>query len=93
MIFMMHFLKSILFLRTENQELRHKLKQLETEIQLLKTAQTDLAKCTQQMALSLSDVAKELSSIIVYVYELESLSNNFSINEELNSTQDRKMFN
>jgi len=90
---MMHFLKSILFLRTENQELRHKLKQLETEIQLLKTAQTDLAKCTQQMALSLSDVAKELSSIIVYVYELESLSNNFSINEELNSTQDRKMFN
>jgi hypothetical protein len=89
----MHFLKSILFLRTENQELRHKLKQLETEIQLLKTAQTDLAKCTQQMALSLSDVAKELSSIIVYVYELESLSNNFSINEELNSTQDRKMFN
>lgn len=66
----MHFLKSILSLMSENEELKRRVERLETNMEVLKTSQVDLAKCTQQVALSLSDVARELANVMVYVNEI-----------------------
>lgn len=91
---MMHFLKSILSLRTENKELRRRIEKLESNIETLKTSQTDLAKCTQQVALSLSDVARELTNVMVYVHEISPNDVNVLFGEDYISPKtSRKLFN
>lgn len=103
---MKFFLKSILSQITDtaaeesNQaseaitNLNKRIELLEAEIASMKKSQVDLAKCTQQIAISISDVAKELGGVMLYVYELEGLSDSRASIDELPSAQiDRKFFN
>lgn len=91
---MMHFLRSILSLRTENEELKRRIEKLESNMEILKTSQVDLAKCTQQVALSLSDVARELANVMVYVHEISPDDTSVLFGEDYTPLKtSRKLFN
>jgi hypothetical protein len=102
---MKRFLKSILSQIDETSEhssdhdsyvksLEKRVQSLEKDLEVMKATQLELAKCTQQMALSLADIAKEMGSLMMYVYEIEGLSSEKIVeNFDLNLNVDRKMFN
>jgi hypothetical protein len=106
---MKHFLKSILTLveestipkfvesldslRKENTELRARLDKLEKSLEVQAEAQVGLAKCTQQIALSLADVAKELGNVMLYIHEIAPDDAEILFDGTSAGPIDRKMFN
>ena len=106
---MTRFLKSVLFpnegnvseehekQKESNEELRAlraRVESLEKELLAIKSNQSDLAKCTQQIAVSLVDMAKETASMMTYIYESEGILQGATSNEiELSKLLDKKMFN
>lgn len=106
---MTRFLKSVLFPneRTVQEEqvkqkesseemrtLKERVEFLEKELSAIKSNQSDLAKCTQQIAVSLVDMAKETASMMTYIYESEGILQGTAPNEaEMLKSLDKKMFN
>ncbi len=87
------FTEALDSLRTENAELRERLVKLEKNIELHTESQIALAKCTQQIALSLSDVAKELGNVMVYIYETAPERSEVLFDDNYYESFDKKMFN
>ena len=67
---------------------------LEANLEVLKNSHVDLAKCTQQVALSLSDVARELANVMIYVHEVSPDDASILFGEDyVPDKPNRKLFN